>query len=157
MSSVIAGLGEWNLVGGEGGCKVVSDKKKNKIGEMERMPKPEQTGGPWLGWPTTCRGVSFKGVRVGVQNRSVHPSPQQIISSFPRPFDRRIYRDGSSWKTPSVPCPASYGKSIRRTSSRDHPRVDFILLNRRLATEDTDLAHKRRKYHTVALGSLVIA
>jgi len=26
-----------------------------------------------------------------------------------------------------------------RTSSRDHPLVDFVLLNRRLATEDTPL------------------
>jgi hypothetical protein len=62
MSSVIAGLGEWNSVEGEPerGCKEMG-MKKNKIGGMERNPNKLADYG-WLGWPTTCRGVSFKGV-----------------------------------------------------------------------------------------------
>lgn len=46
---------------------------------------------------------------------------------------------------------------MRGRSSRDNPRVDVVLLNRRLATEDTGLVHKRRKYRTIALGSPAIA
>ena len=152
MGSVTVGLGEWNSVEG-GSQRGVGGMKKNKIGRMERVPKPEQTGG-WLGWPTTCRGVSFnKGVGGRGQNRSVHPSTNYFL---PPLFDRPIHRGGSGWKNPSIPCPVSYGKSTRGTSSRGYPRVDLVLLNRRLATEDTGVAHKRRKYHAVALGSLAI-
>jgi hypothetical protein len=66
-----------------GACKEVGGMKKNKIGGIERMPKPEQTSGPWLGWPGLCRGVSFKGVGVGVR---MHASTNYfVLPPFLRP------------------------------------------------------------------------
>lgn len=80
----------WNSVEEEGGVEVGDE---NKILRMERTPKPEQTSGPWLGWPTTCRGVFLnKGVGVGVRT--------EVCTNYVllRLFDRPIHRGGSSWK-----------------------------------------------------------
>lgn len=58
------------------------------------MPKPEQTSGPWLGWPGLCRGVTFKGVGVGVR---MHASTNYfVLPLFLRPSHPEAGRAGKT-------------------------------------------------------------